>query len=371
MLDAGKRQGDDSPEVGGAGVATLAGPADVPLDLAVVGCGRVMERYHVPALKRSSEWNVVAACDPMRERREWMRGQLAQVPVFDSFTALTEGCRPDAVLVATPPKTHADLVVRALDMGLHVLVEKPMALTFADADRMWQASLQAGKCLAVGFSRRFKGNYLDLRERLALLQPTRVQSVRFALFGNTETWKAVTDFLGDDRSGGGALDDMASHQLDLLPWLLNEPVRRVRAKRHTGAGEWSERIVYELQFDSGLTASCSVGHAAKKAEALQVQLADRQLVAYGDRLFELRSRPAAWTSAYCKLRILCDRAMGQARAGEDGIVPFVRQLRSFAAAARNLEGRWFLADAGSGVSTVRAIEACRRSVRSGGTWVSV
>lgn len=346
-------------------------PAKGPLDLAVVGCGRVVERYHLPAVKRSPAWNVVAACDPREERREWMRAQLGRIPVFDSFTALADACCPHAVLVATPPGTHSELVVQALDFGMHVLVEKPMALTAADADRMRAASLRAGRFLGVGFSRRFKHGYLDLRQRLALLQPARVQSVRFALFGNAERWNAVAGFLGDDRSGGGVLDDMASHQLDLLPWLLNEHVRRVSAVRYANAGKWSERVAYELEFESGLSASCSVGYAAKKTETLRVELRDRQLVAYRDRLFELRRRPAAGTWTSCRLRILFERVMGREPSSEDGVTPFVRQLNAFAAATRDPQGRCDVADAAAAGHTVRATAACRMSAGSGGAWISV
>lgn len=347
-----------------------ADDASASLDLAVVGCGRVVERYHVPALTRTPEWNVVGACDPLRERREWMRGRLERVFVSESFTGLLEGCRPDAALVATPPSTHCEAVVRALEMGMHVLVEKPMALTAAEADRMCETALRVRKRLGVGFSRRFRRSYLELRERFALLPPGEVQLIRFDLVGNAAAWKAVTGFLGDDRRGGGALDDMASHQLDLLPWLVRQPVSRVRARRHS-VTERSDRIAYELEFESGLTALCSVGHGSSRDETLQLVLRDRQLIAHADRLFELRRLSVAWTRAYCRLRRLADRVMRQQQVPEDVVTPFARQLHSFAAAARSADGVAGMADGTSGARTVRVVEACRQSMRSGGSWVSV
>ncbi len=342
-----------------------------PLTLVVVGCGRVVERYHVPALQRTPEWKVVGACDPLRERREWMRGRLANVPVFESFVDLVEGCRPDAALVATPPHTQSAVVVVALEMGLHVLVEKPMTLTAAEADGMWATARRAGKRLGIGFSRRFKRSYLALRERLALLQPGEVQVIRFNLVGNAEAWKPVTDFLGDEQRGGGVLDDMASHQLDLLPWLVRQRISRVRARGHSVGKERVEQIACELEFENGLSALCNVGHGARRDETLQVELRDRQLVVSADQLFECGRWSAGSTRAYCRLRSLCERALGRQPAPEDGVTPFAKQLRAFATAAGNMDGHADMADGSSGVGTVRVVEACRESLRSGGSWIAM
>lgn len=325
----------------------------------------------MPALKRCPEWKVVGACDPLRERREWMRRQLEHVSLYESFAGLAEGCRPHAALVATPPNTHREIVVRALETGIHVLVEKPMALTAAEAEEMWQTSLRVGKRIGVGFSRRFKRSYQELRQRLASLPSSDLRLIRFDLVGNAEAWQPVTDFLGDDGRGGGALDDLASHQLDLLPWLVGQRVRRLRARRQSPTEHRWQRFAYELEFENGLTALCSVGHAPGREENLQVELRDHQLIVDADRVLELRRNSAAWTRAYCRLRRLYERMMGRQRATEDAMTPFARQLQSFAAAVRNGGQLVEVADASRGVDTVRLVEACRRSMRSSGSWVCV
>jgi len=322
----------------------------------------------MPALRRCPDWSVVGACDPLAERRRWMRGQLQDVPLFESVGDLLDGCRPDAALVATPPSTHCEVVVRALEMGSAVLVEKPMALSAADAETMRLTAQRVGKPLAVGFSRRCTRLYLELRRQLALVPASDLRVIRSDLAGDAAAWQDVAGFLGDDRRGGGALDDLASHQLDLLPWLLGQRVRRVRAWPGSPIGTGWQRIAYELEFDSGLVAFCSVAHGPGK-ERLQIELRDRHLVARGGRLFELRRHPGAWARAY--LRRVCDRAIGRRRATEDAVTPFVRQLRSFAAAAGSDDPRVDIADATSGVDAVRLVEACRRSLRSGGPWIGL
>ena len=359
------------------------------LNLAIVGCGRVVERYHLPALARTPQWNLVSACDPLAERREWMARQLGRPAVFETLSELVDASHPDAALVATPPSAHREAVVPALEAGIDVLVEKPMALSAVDANQMWQTSLRTQTRLAVGFSRRFQRSYLELRERLALLAPRDVELIRFDLAGNAAAWKPVTDFLGDDRRGGGPLDDLAPHQLDFLPWLVRQRVTRVRARRPAVTEAHSERIEFALEFETGLIAECRVGHGPRREESLRILLRDRQLILDGDRLFELRRRSAAWTRAYLRVRRLRDRLTGQRQAAEDGVTPFARQLCSFAqfcqssgegeapsesrangSAGLSL-GPDAIADGMSGLHTVRVVEACRESLRSGSSWASV
>lgn len=340
-----------------------------PLHLALVGCGKVVERCHAPALARTPEWNLLGACDPLVHRLEWMQRRFTRMHVAESLTSLLDRCRPDAVLVSTPPSSHCEVALRALEMGLHVLVEKPMALTGAEADRMCATSLRVRKRLCVGFSRRFRRPYLELRERLALRSPREVQLIRFDLIGNAVAWRTVTDFLGDDRRGGGVLDDLASHQVDLLAWLLRERVSRVRARGHTEGAVSPNRIAYELEFAHGLTALCNVGHDSRREDALQVELRDHRLVVHVDRLFELRRRPAAWNRAYCQLRRVADRL--RRRQPEDDVAPYAGQLHAFAAAVRNAEESGDVADGASGAHAVHVLAACRRSMRSRGAWVAV
>jgi predicted dehydrogenase len=281
--------------------------------------------------------------------------------------------------------------VRALEAGIHVLVEKPMALTAADATRMWQTSLRTQTRLAVGFSRRFQRSYLELRERFAVLAPREVEVIRFDLAGNTAAWQAVTNFLGDDRRGGGPLDDLASHQLDFLLWLVRQRVTRVRARQPAVGEAHSERIEFELQFETGLIAQCRVGHGPRREESLRILLRDRQIILDRDRLFELRRRSVAWTRASLRVRRLRDRLAGRRQASEDGVTPFARQLGSFAQFCRSAGegeapsdsrdkdstgaalplGADAIADGMSGLRTVRVVEACRESLRSGSSWVSV
>ena len=78
------------------------------------------------------------------------------VPAFATLDEALAAGAAEAALIATPPATHADLAGRCLAAGWHVLVEKPMAASHADAARIVRAAERAGRSVAVGFNRRFR-----------------------------------------------------------------------------------------------------------------------------------------------------------------------------------------------------------------------
>src|SRR4051812_34714080 len=99
-----------------------------PLRLGVIGCGRGFERVHLPAISRIPEISLAAACDTDHHRLEWGKHRAAPPALFGNPGELLGYQGLEAVLVLTPPPSHALNVIEALQAGLHVLVEKPMAL---------------------------------------------------------------------------------------------------------------------------------------------------------------------------------------------------------------------------------------------------
>ena len=339
------------------------------LRLGLVGCGRVVERYHLPALRNSTDFTVVTACDSHHERREWIHRYYPQLPVFASSSAMLEQIALDAVLVATPPLTHYQLVSEALEMGNHVLVEKPMALTSAEAKRMLEMSLKVQRCLTVGFSRRFRNAYEQLQERLAVVGKDNIQKIYFDMSSDQSSWQSVSGFLGDDLQGGGVLDDLASHQLDLLSRIANRVIERVKVKNHfhDRDGEWIE---YEAELDNGLIAGCRVGHGRRKLDTLEIKLKDRTFLVHHNRLVEIRL-PHSWCRWYGKFRAVFGSAMQRTTQNENAMALFEKQFRTFATAVRSEKRPLENDEAGRGLRAVRAVEACRESLRYGGKSVSL
>ena len=340
------------------------------LRLGVVGCGQVFQRHHLPAVKRSGAWQLVAACDDSKQRLEWVQKSVPGLSVFESFPALLESSGLDALLIATPPESHHELAVQALGKGLHVLVEKPMALGLSEGLSMLDASLRARRQLWVGFTKRFRRPYIQLKQKLALVPADEIRDIRFLCYGDRRT--PFTRYLGDDARGGGVLDDLASHQVDLLSWLIGQPVKEVRARPLSKREDESTCVRYELRFENDMVAYCEAIRNHAYLEMLHVGLQDRTLTAHPTGVFESHRVPPKWISAYCKIRANAHFALGKlTRRPSVTAHSFEAQLRCFAAAIRNEESPILGADGRCGVRVLDAIRACRDSLRSGGAWKSL
>ncbi len=129
-----------------------------------VGLGRATRIYHLPALARISEATVVGGVDTSQEQREtWEK--ITGAPAYSSLDDLLEQ-RPDVVVVATAPESHADLCIGALEGGAHVICEKPFTMTAAEADRVISAADESGRQVAVNHQYREKPIFRALRERV-------------------------------------------------------------------------------------------------------------------------------------------------------------------------------------------------------------
>jgi predicted dehydrogenase len=121
--------------------------------VALVGCGRI-SHVHCGYLKRLPHVEVVGACDTSRDSRETFAARW-QVPTYADFGELLSAAQPEVAHVVTPPSTHASLAIQLLEAGLHVLVEKPMALNVEEADAMLAAAQRADRWLTVDHNRWF------------------------------------------------------------------------------------------------------------------------------------------------------------------------------------------------------------------------
>jgi len=347
-------------------------PSSGKLILGIVGCGRVFERYHLPALSTSNDWKLSALCEPLKERREWISRFYSRVPVFESYHEFLKYPSIEAVLIATPPATHYSLSVKALNAGLHVMVEKPFALNVEDAKKLLEASQRNQRKLKIGFNRRFNSHYLELKNKLSIIPSDRIKSISSKLIINPDNWNAVTSFYGKDSEGGGVIDDVASHQIDLVPWLLGDKVESVRANIAASDGKaGSEHIKFELKFNKGLIAKCEAGHGAKYAENIEIQLENRKFLASPTGLLELHRMPTGLAHFYSRLRTFLHFSTHRF-SGKPNVTlkSIAKQLISFAAAIRGEKGTLTGADAQSGFDSLQIIQACRRSIQSSGSWTT-
>ncbi|CAN5224541.1 Gfo/Idh/MocA family oxidoreductase [soil metagenome] len=147
------------------------------LKVGIVGCGLITQVEHLPnLLAMPDRFKVVGVADPSAKVRAYLADRYG-VPGFATAEGVFDR-KPDAVVVATPDAYHAEIIIKALERGLHVFTEKPLCYDVADARRVRDARDNARKVVQVGYMKRFDPAYLALRDLLGRRKgPLRAVSV--------------------------------------------------------------------------------------------------------------------------------------------------------------------------------------------------
>src|SRR5215207_2219429 len=227
--------------------------------IGLIGCGNVGVNAHIPAMQATEGMTIVAAADPTPERLQAAAAAagLAPADLHADWRDLLARDDVDAVIVATPQRFRPEIVIAAATAGKHVLAEKPLALTPADAQAMIDAARVHGVTLATVHNYHFMPVYSDIKEVLDSGE-----------IGLPEI--AVLNYLGvEDRpgaaaysprwrhhaadSGGGVLMDML-HVVYLANWFMGGPPRAVSAwvdKRLEGDGDVEDIALIRYIYANG------------------------------------------------------------------------------------------------------------------------
>lgn len=193
-----------------------------PWGFGILGAGLVAD-YHRRAIAATPRAELVAVADADPGRHEAMvRG--FGVPAVTEAELLADPAVA-VVSVCTPSGLHAEQAVRAAEAGKHVLVEKPMALSLADADAMIEACRANGVTLAVCLQRRTEPAVMRVREAVASGALGRVTLAgAFMPYYRSDAYYAQASWRGTwDGDGGGVLMNQGIHLIDLLVWCLGDP----------------------------------------------------------------------------------------------------------------------------------------------------
>lgn len=223
--------------------------------IGVAGVGRI-GTMHAANLATLAQVDEVLLFDPVPGRAEQAAAEVGARPV-DSVDELLRAC--DGVLVATPTDTHPVLVRQCLAAKTPVLCEKPIAADLAEMAALAAEVDASGVPVLVGFQRRFDPAIVELRRRILAGELGPVYHVRATGFD------AQPPDLGYLPSSGGIFRDLLIHDLDVVPWLLNEPVVEVYASGSVlvdpafAAADDVDNAVVVLRFASGALAVLSAG----------------------------------------------------------------------------------------------------------------
>ncbi|WP_339265868.1 Gfo/Idh/MocA family oxidoreductase [Paenibacillus sp. FSL R5-0744] len=188
----------------------------------IIGCGGIANGKHLPSLSKQSKVEIVAFCDIIKERADEAAEKYgtSEATVYTDYTELLKDHSIDIIHVLTPNDAHAEISIAALEAGKHVMCEKPMAKTAADAKRMVEAAKRTGKKLTIGYDNRYREDSLYLKKacesgELGHIYFAKAHAIRRRA---VPTWGV---FLDEEKQGGGPLIDIGTHALDLTLWMMD------------------------------------------------------------------------------------------------------------------------------------------------------
>ncbi len=193
------------------------------LRIGIIGCGGIANGKHLPSLKAlDSRCEMVAFCDLVEEKARAAATQygVAGAKVYTDYRHLLAEAQTDVIHVCTPNRSHAEISIAAMEAGNHVMCEKPMAKTAADARAMLDASLRTGKKLTIGYQNRHTPENIILKRAcengdLGEIYFAKAHALRRRA---VPTWGV---FLNEYEQGGGPLIDIGTHALDLTLYMMD------------------------------------------------------------------------------------------------------------------------------------------------------
>lgn len=190
--------------------------------IAIIGCGGIANGKHMPSLSKLKNVEMAAFCDIIVDKAHEAAEKYgnSDAKVYENYLEVLKDETIDIIHVCTPNDSHAEIAIAALEAGKHVMCEKPMAKTAADARRMVEAAKRTGKKLTIGYNNRFRADSQHLHK---LCEEGELGEIYFAKAHAIRrravpTWGV---FLDEEKQGGGPLIDIGTHALDLTLWMMN------------------------------------------------------------------------------------------------------------------------------------------------------
>ena len=331
------------------------------LKVALLGYGRAAECIHLPVLMGLQGVDVVAIAEQDATRREHGKRVVPEAQVFDSFQSLLEQANVDAAVITLPNSLHESAAISAFSRGLHVYLEKPLAPTLAAGNEIIAAWRAAGTVGMVGHNYRFGSIQQEARRRVAkgaIGEVVAVQSVFSTPVRDLPDWKRSR------ATGGGALLDLASHHLDLLPWLLQSRPVAITCHLRTVHSE-DDTAALRLELANGVVAQVLASISTVEDDRIEIYGDAGRLVIDRYRSDKLEVHPATLEGARLRrfstaVRSLTSPSYWHRKLrGGSPEASFWEALREFSRAAR--DGRPASPDLDDGLRCLSLIEAAVRS----------
>jgi predicted dehydrogenase len=250
--------------------------------VAIIGNGSICRHRHAPEYAAHDDAEIVAFADRVPERAEYCVKKYGG-KAYDKWEDVLALKDVDAVSVCTPNAFHAPITIAALQAGKHVLCEKPMATSAAEADAMIDAARTAGRFLMIGHNQRLAPLHVKAKQILESGIIGKVITFRTAFsHGGPEGWSiegAGGWFFDKKQAFVGAMGDLGVHKADLLRWLLGEEIVEVSAmveRLEKTFGDVDDTAVCLLRTQSGAVGTLAASWTHHPGE-------DNATIVYGEK----------------------------------------------------------------------------------------
>ena len=220
-----------------------------------------MGMSHIGRLLASEDTEIVGLADPAKESIEKRRADhpgLADIPDFADHREMLAATKPDAVAIATPHTLHMEHALDSFAAGCHVLLEKPMVTSVAEARELLAKRDELGKELMVSYQRHYLPAYRYVAETIARGDIGDIEYVaglqtQAWVQGTTGSWRQDPEF-----SGGGQLIDSGSHLIDIIMYAVNQEVAGVMAYQTDLGTPVNVNSAVSIRFENGALGTISV-----------------------------------------------------------------------------------------------------------------
>lgn len=243
------------------------------LRVGVIGCGQIAKIVHVPDLANCRQAEVVALCDLIPRKAKKLAERWApDAEVYTDYKKLLKKADLDAITVALPNYLHAPVTLAALKAGCHVFVEKPMAVSSAEAQRMVDTAKKCKKLLMVDQSQRLFPAHIKAKEVLDSGIMGKILVVN-GTFGHSgpENWSPTGKwFFRKKEARFGAMADLGVHKADLIRYLAGKEITEVSAymgRLEKKRSDVEDNYVCCFKFSDGTMGTMTASWTIKGAQA--------------------------------------------------------------------------------------------------------
>ncbi|MBY0148422.1 Gfo/Idh/MocA family protein [Neobacillus niacini] len=329
------------------------------LRVGVIGCGSIAIHRHLPEYQRNKDVEIVAVCDINGERAQ-ATAEKYGAKAFTSYEELVSSGLADAVSVCTPNYLHAPVSIAALNAGLHVLCEKPMATSKQEAEEMVAAAKANGKKLMIAHNQRFVPSHQRAHQLIQSGDIGKIYSFRTAFgHGGPEGWSIdgkESWFFEKEKAFVGAMGDLGVHKTDLLRYVLGEEITEVGAFVETNAKAFAtvdDNAVCVLKTESGIIGTLAASWAYKGKE-------DNSTIIYGEKgILRLEDDPVNSLVVQYANGEIVNYQLGKIQSNEAGGQNNSRVIDQFAAAV--IEGHEVPVTGEEGMKSLEVILAALES----------